>query len=51
MTRKHFIQMAQGISEMDCMAQRVATAEAFIKVARQVNARFDEAKFRKACGI
>ena len=51
MSRKHFIAMAKEISSMPNMAQRLATAIAFAKVASQSNPRFDQAKFLDACGV
>jgi len=51
MTRKHFIAMAQEISQMpDRKSARIA-AEAFAAVARTVNSRFDTERFLTACGV
>ena len=51
MTKKHFIAMAQEISQMPNMAHRLATAIAFCRVAQTTNPRFNQAKFLDACGI
>jgi hypothetical protein len=51
MTKKHFIAMAQEISQMPNMAHRLATAIAFCKVAQTTNPRFDQAKFLDACKV
>jgi hypothetical protein len=51
MTKKHFIAMAQEISQMPDMAQRLATAIAFCKVAQTTNPRFDQARFLDACKV
>ena len=51
MTKKHFIAMAQEISQMPNMAHRLATAIAFCRVVQTTNPRFDQAKFLDACGI
>jgi len=51
MTRKHFIAMAQEISQMPNMAHRLASAIAFCKVAQATNPRFDQAKFLNACKV
>jgi len=51
MTKKHFIAMAQEISQMPNMAQRLATAIAFCKVAQATNPRFDQARFLDACKV
>jgi hypothetical protein len=51
MTKKHFIAMAQEISQMPDMAHRLATAIAFCKVAKTTNPRFDQAKFLDACKV
>jgi len=51
MTRKHFIAMAQEISQMtDRKSARIA-AEAFAQVARSVNSRFNTERFLTACGV
>ena len=51
MTRKHFVAMAQEISQMpDRESARIA-AEAFAAVARKVNSRFDTNRFLTACGV
>jgi len=51
MTRKHFIAMAQEISQMPNMAHRLASAIAFCKIAQATNPRFDQAKFLNACKV
>ena len=51
MTRKHFIAMAQEISQMPNMAHRLASAIAFCKIAQVTNPRFDQAKFLNACKV
>jgi hypothetical protein len=51
MTKKHFIAMAQEISQMPNMAQRLTVAIAFAKVASQTNPRFNQAKFLDACKV
>jgi hypothetical protein len=51
MTRKHFIAMAQEISQMPNMAHRLASAIAFCKIAQATNPRFDQAKFLDACKV
>jgi len=51
MSKKHFVAMAREISAMPNMAQRLATAIAFAKVASQANPRFDQARFLDACGV
>ena len=51
MTKKHFIAMAQEISQMpDRKSARIA-AEAFAQVARAVNPRFNFDRFYTACGV
>ena len=51
MTKKHFVAMAREISQMPNMAQRLATAIAFCRVAQTANPRFDQARFLEACGV
>ena len=51
MTKKHFVAMAQEISQMSDRTSARITAEAFCKVAQSVNSRFNQAKFLEACGI
>ena len=51
MTKKHFIAMAQEISQMPNMAQRLATAIAFCRVAQTTNPRLNQVKFLVACGV
>ena len=51
MTKKHFIAMAQEINQMPNMAQRLATAIAFCRVAQTTNPRFNQAKFLEACKV
>jgi len=51
MTRKHFIAMAQEISQMPNMAHRLASAIAFCKIAQTTNPRFDQAQFLNACKV
>ena len=51
MTRKHFVAMAQEISQMqDRKSARIA-AEAFAQVAYAVNPRFNFNRFYIACGV
>lgn len=51
MTRKHFVAMAQEISQMPDRKSARTVAEAFAQVARSVNARFDFNRFYTACGV
>lgn len=51
MTRKHFVAMAQEISQEADRAVRLQMAIAFCRVARLANPRFDQAKFLDACGV
>ena len=51
MTRKHFIAMAQEISQMPDRKSAKIAAEAFAQVARSVNPRFDFGRFFTACGV
>ena len=51
MTKKHFIAMAQEISQMPDRKSAKIAAEAFAQVARSVNPRFDSGRFLTACGV
>jgi hypothetical protein len=51
MTRKHWIAVAKEISQMPNMADRLASAIAFCKVAQTTNPRFDQARFLDACRV
>lgn len=51
MSRKHFITLAEEISNIPNMAARLLAAIAVSKAARQHNDRFDQAKFLEACGV
>ena len=51
MTKKHFIAMAKELAQIaDTNARKIAT-DAFCKMARQANPRFDEVKFYGAVGL
>lgn len=51
MTRKHFIAMAQEISQMSDRKAAKVVAEAFAQVAVTVNPRFNFNRFYTACGV
>jgi len=58
MTRKHFVEMAQAfratLEALDSPEGRagvILAIEAFIRVAQDVNPRFDRGIFRSACGL
>jgi hypothetical protein len=51
MTKKHFIAMAQEISQMPDRGAALTVAIAFCKVAQTANPRFDQAKFLDACKV
>ena len=51
MTKKHFIAIAKELSAIaDDAAKRTAT-EAFVRIARQTNPRFDVTRFYDAVGL
>lgn len=59
MTKKHFVEMAKAFKETlalvgeneQARAGVVLSIDAFMRVAKDANNRFDFAKFRKACGL
>jgi hypothetical protein len=51
MTRKHFKMMAESIAVMTDREAAQAMADAFIKVARASNPRFNTYIFLSACGL
>lgn len=52
MTKKHFIILAESISnDIASPEERRAIAAAVIRVARELNPRFDKARFLAACDL
>jgi len=51
MTRKHFVLLAEEISLMPIMSERLAAAIAVGKAAMRSNDRFDLGKFLEACKV
>ena len=58
MTKKHFIRMAaefKGILDAldvpEARAGVILSVEAFMRMAQDINGRFDRDRFRKACGL
>jgi hypothetical protein len=53
MTKKHFIAMAKVIAQLAKEDKRRAqnSADDFMKLAKQINPRFDRVRFLTACGL
>lgn len=51
MTKKHFIEFAKAISEIEDRDARKRVANVIAVVAAKMNPRFDAQKFFAACGV
>lgn len=49
MSRKHFVALAEAISQITDDAERKRTAELVASVCRQTNPNFDRSRFMGAC--
>lgn len=51
MTQRHFIRAAEKIRAMPDGEKKLACYRFFCDLAREFNPRFDEDRFREACGL